>query len=227
VFPEGAESDLPPKVRKEIERLVNDRDRAAEVKLALSLGTEASEDDDHLAARRFLAWAKHLAPRSPVVRETYAIALYRSGDFKAALSELQAYRRISGSDDQNHLLADCIRAEGREPDRAIEIGMLLVDAEDQDIERRVEAAIVVAAVQLDLGRPQRAGAVLARFLTPPVSKDVPAESRVRLLWMVADAAEAEGADARALEALERLLSIDPEYPDADERVSRLRGRAGR
>ncbi len=227
VFPDGAESDLTPKVRKEIERLVNDRDRATEVKIALTLGTEASEGDDHPTARRFLAWAKHLAPRSPSVREAYAIALYRAGDLKAALSELQAYRRISGSDDQNHLLADCIRAEGREPDRAVDIGMLLVEDEAYDVEPRVEAAIVVAAVHLDLERPQRAGAVLSLFLTPPGSKGVPPESRVRLLWMAADTAEAQGADARAIEALESLASLDPEYPDVAERLTRLRGQAGR
>jgi tetratricopeptide (TPR) repeat protein len=222
VFPEDAEADLPPRVRKEIERLVHDRDRAREVKLSLSLGTAASEDDDHGAARRFLVWAKHLAPRSPVVREALAIALYRAGDLHAALSELQAYRRISGSDDQNHLLADCLRAEGRDPERAVEVGLALAQDPAQDLERRVEAAIVVAAVHLDLGRHARAAAVLAPFLDGAAAEDVPRDSTVRLLWVAADIAEDGGDVARAIASLERLQSLDPSYPDAAERLEALR-----
>lgn len=223
MFPEAAEIDLPPRVRKEIERLVHDRDRAREVKLALSLGSAASEEDDHPKAHRYLAWAKHLAPRSAVVRESLAIALYRAGDLRAALSELQAYRRISGSDDQNHLLADCLRAEGREPEKAIEVGLLLADDAGADIERRVEAAIVVAAVHLDQRRPSRAAGVIAPFLEGPGAKPVPPESTVRLLWVAADVAEADGDARRAVAALERLRSLDPEYPDVTERLAALRG----
>jgi tetratricopeptide (TPR) repeat protein len=212
-------------VRKDIDRLVHDRDRAREVKLSLSLGSAASEEDDHATARRYLAWAKHLAPRSAVVRESLAIALYRAGDLRAALSELQAYRRISGSDDQNHLLADCLRAEGREPEKAIEVGLALAQDVAQDIERRVEAAIVVAAVHLDQRRPARATAAIAPFLDGPTAGAVPRDSTVRLLWVAADVAEADGDVRRAIEALERLHRLDPEYPDAPERIEALRGDA--
>jgi len=226
-LPADAEIDLLPRVRKEIERLVNDRDRAHEVKVCLALGTTASEEEDHAAAKRFLAWAKHLAPRSAVVRETLGIALYRAGDLRAALSELQSYRRISGSDDQNHLLADCIRADGREPERAVTIGMALVDDETGDLERRIEAAIVVAAVHLDADRPSRARAVLERFLSGPLARTVPPASLVRLLWVAADVAEAEGDLRRAIGALEQLLRSEPDYPDADERLARLSAEGAR
>jgi len=201
---------------------VNDRDRSNEVKLALSLGTAASEDDDHATALRYLAWAKHLAPRSTLVREAVAIVLYRAGDLRSALTELQAYRRMSGANDQNHLLADCLRADGRDPQRAIDVGQELASDEAQDVDRRVEAAIVVAAVHLDLGRPGRAAATLAPFLEGPVARLVPAESTVRLLWVAADVAEADGSGQRAIAALERLLGLDPDYPDAEERLERLR-----
>ena len=224
-IPEDAEIDLPPRVRKEIDRLVHERDRARDVKVCLSLGTAASEEDDHVAARRYLAWAKHLAPRSGIVREALAIALYRAGDLRAALSELQAYRRISGSDDQNHLLADCLRADGREPERAIEVGMALVDDASQDIDRRVEAAIVVAAIHLDLERAARAANVIGPFLDGASARDVPVESTVRLLWVAADVAEAADDLARAVGALERLRSLDAEYPDVQDRLDRLRTRA--
>ena len=222
-FPEGAESDLPPRVRKEIDRLVHDRDRAKDVKLCLTLGTDAVEEEDHATAIRYLAWAKHLAPRSAIVREALAIALYRSGDLRAALSELQSYRRLSGSDDQNHLLADCLRAEGRDLERAVEVGNALAENPEHDLERRVEAAIVVAAVHLDLSRPSRAAHAIAPFLDGPVAAEVPRDSTVRLLWVAADVAEADGNPAAALRAMERLMSLEPDYPDAQERADRLRG----
>ena len=226
-FPKDADVELPVRVRKEIDRLINDRTRAQEVKLALSLGVAASEDDDHAGARRYLAWAKHLAPRATVVRESLGIALYRAGDLRGALSELQNYRRLSGSDDQNHLLADCLRAEGRDPARAAEVGMALVADPDAEIERRVEAAIVVAAIHLDLSAPARARTVLQPFLEGPDAAGVPEASVVRLLWMGADVAEADGRHTDAVASLERLLSLDADYPDAQERLARLRREADR
>lgn len=220
-FPEGTEIDLPPRVRKDIDRLVGDRDRARDVKLALTVGTQASEEDDHATARSTLLWAKHLAPRSAVVREALGIALYRAGDLRGALPELQAYRRLSGADDQNHLLADCLRAAGREADRALELARALADDPRAEPDRRAEAAIVAAAVHCDAGRPQRAEALLRPFVEGPDAASMPPGAIVRLLWMTADAAEAAGAPDRAVEMLARLSSIDPDYPDVEERLDRL------
>ncbi len=213
--------ELPKKVRKEIERLVNNVTRAKDVILCLTVGTAASEEDDHVTARRYLAWAKHLAPRSPAVREAYGISLYREGDLQGALAELQAYRRLSGGTDQNHLIADCIRSQGRDLERAVAVGMELVDDERGDIERRVEAAIVVAAVQLEAGRAARARPLVQRFLVGPEARPVPDESTVRLLWVAADIAVAEGRRADASRALERLKTMDPDYPDVDDRIAEV------
>src|SRR5439155_466722 len=63
--------------------------------------------------------AKELAPRSGAVREVLGMALYRAGRFQEALRELQAYRRLTGRLDQNHLIADSHRALGA-PDKALE-----------------------------------------------------------------------------------------------------------
>jgi len=216
------ELELPRKVRKEIERLVTNSQRAKDVILCLSVGTAASEDEDHATARRYLAWAKHLAPRSPAVRESYGIALYREGDLHVALAELQAYRRLSGGTDQNHLIADCIRSEGRDTERAVVVGMELVDDDRAEIERRVEAAIVVAAVHLDAGRPARARPLIQRFLVGAEAAAVPPEATVRLLWVAADVAIAEGRREDALRALERLVSIDADYPDVADRIADIR-----
>src|SRR6266542_1925982 len=75
--------------------------------------------DRAIAAVASAIRAKELAPRSGAVREILGIALYRAERFRDALRELQAYRRMTGRLDQNHLIADCYRALGA-PEKALE-----------------------------------------------------------------------------------------------------------
>jgi hypothetical protein len=75
-----------------------------------------------------LAWAKHQAPRVAPVREAYGVACYLDGDWAKALTELQAYRRMTGRNDQNHLIADSLRGLGRDPSKVAEpVEELLAD----------------------------------------------------------------------------------------------------
>ena len=55
---------------------------------------------------------RRLAPRSPRVREVLGLAYYGVGRWQDALTELKAYKRITGRVDQNHLIADCLRGPG-------------------------------------------------------------------------------------------------------------------
>src|SRR5207249_239393 len=102
--------------------------------------------------------AKDLAPRSGVVREVLGMALYRSGQFREALRELQAYRRITGRADQNHLIADSHRALGA-PEKAVEPAREAIRARIGD-DVRAEAAVVGAAALADLGRTDEALSLL-------------------------------------------------------------------
>jgi len=224
-LPPETQTELPPRVRKEIDRTVSPAARARDLKIALWIGSVAAEEGDLDTALRYLRWAKHLAPRLAVVREALGVVLYRNDDMVAALAELQAYRRLSGASDQNHLVADCMRASGRELDRAVEVGMLLVDDLRADLERRVEAAIVVAATLDEIGRRPRAKELLDRFLVRSASgPDVPEESRVRLHWFAGELAMRDGDDRGALAHVDALLALEPEYPDAVERRAGLAAR---
>jgi beta-glucosidase len=78
------------------------------------------------------------------------MALYRTGHFREALRELQAYRRITGRADQNHLIADSHRALGS-PERAVSAAREAVRSRIPQ-EARAEAAVVGAAALADLGR---------------------------------------------------------------------------
>jgi tetratricopeptide (TPR) repeat protein len=225
-LPEDTEIDLPVRMRKEIDRTISPTARARDVKISLTLGSRAVDEDDLDTALRYLRWAKHLAPRYGAVREALGIALYQAGEMPAALAELQTYRRLSGSNDQNHLIADCIRAGGRDVERAVDIALALVDDEKVDNDRRIEAVIVAAAIQEELGQAASAGRLVQRALIGLTGEHRPStDARVRLLWFAADLAERAGEMDTTRAHLAELIALDPGYPDVAERLAEL-NRAG-
>jgi tetratricopeptide (TPR) repeat protein len=225
-LPEDTIIELPVRMRKEIDRTISPPARARDVKISLHLGSLAVDEEDLETALRYLRWAKHLAPRYGAVREALGIALYRAGEMSAALAELQTYRRLSGSNDQNHLIADCMRAGGREIERAIDVALELVDDERVDSDRRIEAVIVAAAVQEEVGQAASARRLVDRALSGLTGQHSPSpEARVRLLWFAAELAHRAGSSSSAKQHLAELLTLDPGYPDASERLAEL-NRAG-
>ncbi len=213
--------DLPAPVRKEIERRVTPKGRARDVLVCLDLGSAASEGGDHPEALRLLRWAKHLAPRIPLVRESLGIALYRAEEYRGALAELQAYRRLAGSTDQNHLIADCLRGTGAEPEEPVAVGMELVDDERAEPARRVEAAIVVAAALESAGQRRRARGVLDAVEAPALRAGD--EARARRHWFAAELAERDGDLAGAARQLDALLRLGPDDEAAEWRQRLTRG----
>ena len=74
---------------------------------------ELLDRDDPKAAAAEAEKAKVPAPRAGAVREVLGLAYYGLGRWQDALTELKAYKRISGRSDQNHLTADSLRGSGR------------------------------------------------------------------------------------------------------------------
>lgn len=124
--------------------------RTLDAKFYLSGAIEALQAGDATKAIEQAVLAKNAAPRSPTVRETIGLALYATGQFKQALSELQAFRRMTGSRIRDAHIADCYRAMGR-PLRAVEY---LKDHNDPD------AARVKAGALSDAGDAAGAKAAL-------------------------------------------------------------------
>jgi tetratricopeptide (TPR) repeat protein len=160
--------------------------------------------------------AKDLAPRSGVVREVLGMALYRSGQFRDALRELQAYRRISGRTDQNHLIADSHRALGA-PEKAIEPVREALRARIGD-DVRAEAAVVGASALADLGRMDEALSLL-RSVRP--NKGGVKESDLRLMYATGDILARAGRRKEATEEFRRIMQYDIDAFDAAERVAEL------
>jgi hypothetical protein len=111
------------------------------------------EDDPQEALAHTRAAARR-AGRVAVVREAVGVAAYAAGDYGAALSELRAAARISGSSEYLPMIADCERGLGR-PERAL---ALASSPEASTLERdaKVEMLIVAAGARRDLGQPEAA-----------------------------------------------------------------------
>jgi tetratricopeptide (TPR) repeat protein len=181
---------------------------------AYAMAGAALAAGDASDAMPYLEWAKSVAGRSSSVREALGIARYQLGDFAAAAAELATYRRLSGRQDQNHLLADCARATGH-PERVAEYIEAMTAASGVPRDRLVEGYVVLAGAAGDRGDWEAAFAALALADLSPVKVEV---WHRRVWYAAADLAERAGDPSRAREYLEAVLAVDPDYLDAAERL---------
>ena len=181
--------------------------------------TSAFAAGDLPEAIRLGEQSKHIALRSAVVRELLGLAYYQAGDFKNAAKELGTFRRISGSIEQNPVIADCYRAGGR-PERALE---LCDEMEPGRVDAAVyyEGQIVAAGALNDMGRIDEAIARLEGLdLRPAVAES----HHARVWYMLADLLEQRGRFSQASSWFEAVVAADPDGTDAAERLEKLRRR---
>ena len=175
--------------------------------------------DDYDMAVRLGDQSKHMALRAASVRELLGLAYYHLGRWQEAARELAAFRRITGSTEQNPVIADCYRAM-KKPEKAIELCDEIVPGE---VEPAVyyEGQIVAAGALADLGRLDEAIARLERLDLDP---EVAGDHHVRVWYVLADLLERRGRFTQALEWFDAVTAADAEMTDAPERAQRLRRR---
>lgn len=173
-------------------------------------------EEDYVEAIRLGEQAKHIALRSAAARELLGLAYYRTGKWNEAAKELTTFRRISGSTEQNPVIADAYRAMGK-PDKALEFC--------QEIDRKAvepavyyEGVIVGAGALADQDRLDDAIAILERLDLRP---EVAAEHHLRAWYALADLLERRGRFTQAKEWFEAVAAADAEMTDAPERARRL------
>lgn len=192
------------------------KDNADRVAKHLIMATELLEDDPDLALAHARA-AKNRAGRVGVVRETNGIVAYHAGQWKEALAELRAARRMSGGPGLIAVMADAERGLGR-PEKALELGRD-ADVSQLDPADRVELAIVLAGARHDLGQHESALTTLER-LSPSLDSQGPVQAR--LSYAYADALLALNRQAEAKTWFEHVAKIDVEgLTDAAERLAEL------
>lgn len=152
---EITEKDLDLLVRVQMKTL--SPENAERVSRHLAMVGLLIDADPELAHKHALAAADR-AGRIGVVRETLGVTAYTVGDFALALRELQAFRRISGSNDQLPLMVDSERGMGR-PDKALELGRS-VPTDKLSPAVRANLAIAMSGARLDKGQNELALAEL-------------------------------------------------------------------
>lgn len=208
-----------PFVAREVFRELKSAARPGEVDDVVSAYASAGEalaEGDVRRALQLLTWAKSAAARSGAIREALGVAHYHAGDYPAAQRELMAYRRLSGRQDQNHLLADCARAAGQ-PDKVAHYVEEMLAAQTP-AERVSEGLIVLAGDRADRGDLQGALHTLERGELGPAYVE---EHHVRLWYFAADLCARLGDVDGARDYLEAIAAVDPDYLDVGERLAAL------
>ncbi|MFV1999855.1 MAG: tetratricopeptide repeat protein [Acidimicrobiia bacterium] len=206
---QGAAVNLPNWVIEGVER-VTPRDRIAATLEALGAASEALADGKYQAAVRHGNRAKALSPQDATIRETIAIAAYRLGDWKTALAELRAYRRIAGETTHLPIEMDVLRAQGRSKD---------VELAWKELQKRGghglvmnEGKIVYASFLLDEGRASEAW----KIVDPGRLEQKPNEGHLRLYYVAARTAAALGDKEKARFLSDAIIVEDPSFPGYEE-----------
>lgn len=213
-----ARSTLPREVVDEVERVTRPT-QARDALARLTRAVELLERDDPGAAASEAAKAKRLSPRSASVREVLGLSLYGERRWQEALTELKAYRRLSGRADQNHVIADCLRALGK-PHEAVPLSEEALRSRVPN-EAKAEAVIVAASALADQGRFAEALAFLGRAKT---RESVSEPYTLRLWYVRGDILAKAGRVDEALGEFRRIMRHDAGAFDTAERVAELSAR---
>lgn len=212
---ESGDAGRSPEIEADLRAAAPDS-RLGEVREAFLAGAEALEEGDLSRAVELLEWARDSAPGSAAVREALGIARYHREEFAEAARELQEYRRLSGSEDQNHLLADCARALGDHQRVGEYVEAMMAAGENE--ERVAEGMIVLAGDHADRGDLRGALATVQRADLAPAEVE---PHHVRLWYVAADLAERLGDVDAARGYLEAVTAVTEGYLDARERLAAL------
>ena len=176
-------------------------------------------DEDPEKAYAHARAAQRLAPRLAATREALGLAAYLSDRYAEALSELRAARRITGSNHQWAVMADCERGLGR-PEKALEMAQA-PEAKELDKATQIELRIVAAGARRDLGQPEAAAVLLQGADLSPVQ---PEPWTARLRYAYAEALLDGDREEEAREWFARASEVDPEgLTGAGDRLAELDG----
>ena len=211
---QGAAVNLPNWVIENLER-VTPKDRIAPALEELGAASEALGDGNYQAAVRHGNRAKALSPSDATIRETIGIAAYRLGDWKTALTELRAYRRMAGETTHLPIEMDVLRAQGRNRD---------VEQAWKELQKRGghglvmnEGKVVYASFLLDEGRAPEAW----KIIKPGRIEEDPNEGHLRLYFVAARTAAALGDSETARDLSNVIVMTDPSFPGWEQLESEI------
>ena len=151
------------------------------------------------------------------VHEMLGLCLYRAGQWKRALTELEIAVRLNPEWIFNHaVIADCHRALGNHQ-MVEKYWRELADASPHP-ELVAEGRIVMAGSLADRGMLQEGLDLLSK-----AAGDLkrPAEYHLRQWFVIADLYDKQGNIIKARQFFERIASFDPQFVDVAERLATL------
>jgi tetratricopeptide (TPR) repeat protein len=170
----------------------------------------------YVDVRRMLTPVVQHAPDVAPARELLGLAHYRLGAWRKAITELEAFRALTGSVEHHPVLADCYRALKRYRD---------VDALWEELRAAspsaaivAEGRIVAASALADRGRMQEAIAMLAPAERIPSKVR---EHHLRMWYVLADLYDRTGDITRARALFTRIRAHDADFADVGVRLANL------
>ena len=203
-------------VVEEFEKVLGSRASSRAIKRyeAALQAFEAHRYDD---ARKILSpMAREYADVS-AVREMFGLCLYRGGQWKRALGELETAVRLNPDWIFNHaVIADCHRALGNH--QLVEQYWRELAEASPHPELLAEGRIVMAGSLADRGL-----FVEAMDLMEKAAGDMkrPSEYHLRQWFVIADLYDRQGNVIKARQFFERIAMHDPQFVDVAERLSTL------
>lgn len=217
-LPEWADaSSLPGDVRRELHMLSKENAEQVARHMVAAYGFI---DEDPKRALAHANAARDHAGRIAVVRENAGVIAYLTGNWKDALSELRAARRIGGGPGLLPMMADCQRALDR-PEKAIEM-LESEPVHELDEDDLIEFIIVIAGAYSDLNEFDKAKKLLEKGNLDP---EQTGSAAARLFYAYAETMLAMGDESAATTWFERSADADTEEEtDAVERFAELKNK---
>ncbi len=189
---------------------------AGKARSDLDDAARAYENDRFTESLRLTARLSRQAPEVPEVRELHGLSLYRMGRWPAAIVELEAFRQLAGTAEQNAVLADCYRALRRWSD----VDELWDELREASPSPAVvnEGRIVMAGSLADRGDLAGALRLIEKGWHIPAR---PQSHHLRRAYAMADLYERSGAPVRARELFLWVRSIDVDFADVVDRLRQL------
>ena len=152
----------------------------------------------------------------PEIYELYGLILYRKEEYADAADWLEKFRHFASSTEQHPVLMDCYRAEKRWND----INYLWDELREVSPSGSLvgEGRIVMAGALADRGDLKEAVSLLAKGWKPPKR---PKEHHLRRAYALADLYDRAGNIPRARETFQWIVSFDPTFVDARDRLKNL------
>ncbi len=191
-------------------------ERAARLEKRVKEASRAFAAERYPEARATIAAIAREAPTVVAVRELLGLTLYRMGRWKPAIEQLEAFRQMTGSTEQNPVLADCYRALRRYD----EVDALWEELRDvsPDADLVMEGRIVAAGALADRGDLR--GAINLLQSTGKASRR-PQERHIRRAYALGDLYERTGDVPRAREWFRFVQDHDPDFVDVGRRLRSL------